>query len=444
MRLRLFWKILFLFWLTFMVIVEGMWVVYALYGGNHKPLDVEVAERFSHQQIATAQAVLQRDGIDSLRAVMAAWPAEEQGWLTVSPAGQAPAVAPNKPRDRYALPPLEVTATAPDGTTYRLSYDPSGLQARYRPPGPLSIPLPLVIFGMVGGLLFAAVLAWYLTKPIRRLRDGFAELAQGRLGVRLKKHMGRRRDELADLARDFDSMAERLQQLIASRERMLHVVSHELRSPLARIHLAVGLARQDPLRVESTLKRIELESKRLDKMVGEVLTLARAESGSQQLDDYFDLASLALTVANDARFEAQSSGVMVETNLGKEPSQEHPTVKGNAELLRRALENVVRNAMRHSATGQTVRIEVSPQWSDKHFVIKVSDEGPGMEPKALETFFEPFVQGHGLVDGQGFGLGLAIAQKAVQAHGGSIKAQNRPSRGLIVTIRLPFGPAGAT
>ena len=191
---------------------------------------------------------------------------------------------------------------------------------------------------MVGGLLFAAVLAWYLTKPIRRLRDGFTELAQGRLGVRLKEHMGRRRDELADLARDFDSMAERLQRLITSREHMLHVVSHELRSPLARLHMAVGLAQQDPRRLSTTLERIELEAKRLDEMVGEVLTLARAESGSQQLDDYFDLASLALTVTNDARFEAQPSGVKVETNLGKAPPQEHPTVKGNAELLRRALE----------------------------------------------------------------------------------------------------------
>jgi len=443
MRSRLFWKILFLFWLTLMIIIEGVWMVFALYGGSHKPLDVKVAERFARQQMATAQAVLRREGIDSLRAVMAAWPAEERGWLTVSPAGQTQDASPAKPGGRHALPPLVATVTAPDGAAYRLSYDPSGLRDQYRPPGPFNIPIHLVILGIIGGLIFSAVLAWYLTKPIRRLRDGFAELAQGRLGVRLKAHMSRRRDELADLAGDFDSMAERLQQLIASRERMLHVVSHELRSPLARIHLAVGLARQDPLRVESTLKRIELESKRLDKMVGEVLTLARAESGSQQLDDYFDLASLAMTVAKDAQFEAQSSGVKVETDLGETPGREHPTVKGNAELLRRALENVVRNAMRHSAPGQTVRIEVSPQWSDKHFLIKVSDDGPGMEPKALDTFFEPFVQGHSSVDGQGFGLGLAIAQKAAQAHGGTIKAQNRPDRGLMVTIRLPFGPAGA-
>ena len=120
----------------------------------------------------------------------------------------------------------------------------------------------------------------------------------------------------------------------------------------------------------------------------------------------------------------------------------------NAELLRRALENVVRNALRHSPPGRTVRIEVTPNWACRNFIIKVCDEGPGMEPKALDTFFEPFVQGHGWVDGQGFGLGLAIAQKAVQAHGGSIRAQNLADlgledRGLVVTIELPFGPRGS-
>jgi len=442
-RSRLFWKILLLFWLTFMLIVEGMWVVYTLFGSPHQPLDVKVAERFAHQQMATAEAVLRRDGVDSLRAVITAWPAGEREWLTVEPAAGAPGTKPGNTRDRNNLPPLVVTVTAPDGVVYRLRYDPSELQAELRPPGPLNIPLPLVLFGMVGGLLFAAVLAWYLTKPIQRLRGGFSQLAQGHLRVRLGEQMGRRRDELADLARDFDRMAERLQQLITSRERMLHVVSHELRSPLARLHVAVGLAQQDPRRLSATLERIALEAKRLDEMVGEVLALARADAGSPQCDDYLDLNSLVLTVASDARYEAQSSGVVVETDLGEEPCQEQPTVKGNAELLRRALENVVRNALRHSPPGRTVRIEVTPNWARRNFIIKVCDEGPGMEPKALDTFFEPFVQGHGWVDGQGFGLGLAIAQKAVQAHGGSIKAQNRPDQGLMVIIELPFGPRGS-
>jgi two-component system OmpR family sensor kinase len=300
----------------------------------------------------------------------------------------------------------------------------------------------LIGFGLVGGLVFSATLAWYLTKPIQRLRDGFAQLAQGRLGVRLRDQMGRRRDELADLARDFDIMAERLQQLIASREHLLHVVSHELRSPLARLHLAVGLALQNPQRLSATLDRIELEVKRLDEIVGEFLTLARAEAGPPQLHDYFDLSSLVLAVASDARFEAQSSGARVETNLEPDSQEERPTVKGNAELLRRALENVVRNALHHSSPGQMVQIEVTPDWAARYFVINISDEGPGMNPKALDTMFEPFVRGQGRVGGQGFGLGLAIARKVVLAHGGSIQAQNRPGQGLMVTIRLPFGPLG--
>ncbi len=442
MRLRLFWKIFILFWLTFMIIIEGVWVAFALYGSAHKPLDVRVAEISARQQMATAQAVLARDGIASLRAVMAAWPREQQGWLSVWPS-QAPAPALAQLRGPHPLPPLEATVTAPDGIAYHLRFDTSDLQAQFRPPGPLNIPTHLVIVGLLGGLLFSAVLAWYLTQPIRRLRDGFSELAQGRLGVRLQAQMGRRRDELADLAQDFDAMAERLQQLIASRERMLHVVSHELRSPLARIHLAMGLARQDPRRVESTLERIELESQRLDRMVGEVLTLARAESGSQPLDDYFDLASLARAVGDDARFEAQGTGVRVETNLEPGPTEEQPTVRGNAELLRRALENVLRNALQYSAPGQTVRLEVSPDQAARQFVINILDQGPGMEdPKALKSMFDPFVRGRGPVSGQGFGLGLSIAHKAVLAHGGSIQALNRPEGGLAVTIRLPFGPLG--
>lgn len=440
MRGRLFWKILIFFWLTFMAILEGMWVVVAFYGTSRKPIDVVVAQRIAHLQMATATAVLEREGIEGLRATMAAWPANERRLLAVDLATVKPALPQAAASKR--LPPLVATVRAPDSVTYQLKYDTGALRAEFRPPRPFHIPLDLVVFGLIGGLMFSAALAWYLTKPIQRLHDGFAQLAQGRLGVRLSAHMGRRRDELADLARDFDLMAERLQQLIASREHLLHAVSHELRSPLARLHLAVGLALQNPQRLSATLDRIELEVKRLDGIVGEFLTLARAEAGPPQLQDYLDLSSLALTVANDARFEAQSSGVLVDTNLEQDSQEGLPTVKGNAELLRRALENVVRNALQHSAPGQTVRIEVIPDWAAHYFVIKISDEGPGMEPEVLDALFEPFVRGQSRIGGQGFGLGLTIAQRVVLAHGGSIQAQNRPGRGVIVTICLPFGPLG--
>ncbi len=437
MRGRLFWKILILFWITFMVIIEGVWVVFALYGSQHKPLDVRMAERLAGQQIAAVAAVLHGGGPAAVADFVNAWPQNERALLTVSQ-GQAPANPAEQQGD--ALPPLRAVAQAPDGGQYNLSYDVEALRREFRPPGPLHIPVHLLVVGLLGGLVFSATLAWYLTKPIQRIRDGFAQLALGNLGVRLQAHMGRRRDELADLARAFDLMAMRLQELMTARERMLHVVSHELRSPLARLHLAVGLVHQDPARLEATLERIDLETRRLDEIVGEVLTLARVESGTPQMDDYLDLGSLTLAVAADARFEAQPVDVEVLADLDPEACEQWPTVKGNAQLLRRALENVVRNALQHSSAGQHVRIDVRPEWSGNHFVIEVSDQGPGMGPKALETLFEPFVRGRGQADGKGFGLGLTIAHKAVLAHGGTIKAANRPEGGLRVFITLPFGP----
>jgi two-component system OmpR family sensor kinase len=255
--------------------------------------------------------------------------------------------------------------------------------------------------------------------------------------------MGRRRDEIADLARDFDLMADRLQQLVQARDQLLHDVSHELRSPLARLHMAIGLVRQDPQRLETSLARVEAEAKRLDEMVDELLTLSRMEAGAPRLDDFFDPAGLVLAVAGDARFEAQETGVQVETVIDPHRRDEVPTVKGNAELVRRALENVVRNGLHHSRPGQRVVVGIAPDWTRRCFVIQVADEGPGVEPAALSVMFEPFVQGPGTAERRGFGLGLAIARRAVLAHGGSIEAGNRPEGGLAVTIRLPFGPMAA-
>ncbi|MCB2187547.1 MAG: HAMP domain-containing protein [Deltaproteobacteria bacterium] len=439
MRGRLFWKILIAFWITFMLIVEGVWVVFALYGSARKPLDVRLAERLGRQQLAAAVAVLQAGGPAAVAGFVQTWPAEERPLLTMRP-GPAPAL-PAPPPDQ-ALPPLTATAPGPDGRDWHLAYDADQLRRDFHPPGWLNIPWHLVGLGILGGLIFSATLAWYLTRPIRRIRGGFAELAQGNLGVRLAPHLGRRRDELIDLARAFDQMAGRLAELMTARERMLHVVSHELRSPLARLHLAVGLLRQDPARLEATLERIELETRRLDEIVGEVLTLARVEAGAPPLDDYLDLGSLLFTVAADVRFEAQPAGVAVAALLTPEDSAAWPTVKGNAQLLRRALDNVVRNALQHSSPGQEVSLAARPDWPAKQFVILVSDQGPGLADQALENLFEPFVQGRGRADGQGFGLGLAIAQRAVLAHGGRIAAANRPEGGLEVQITLPFGPLG--
>lgn len=448
MRGRLFWKILLSFWLTFMCIVEGVWVVFALYGPPRQPLDVKVSERIATLQLATASAALGLGGREALEAVVAAWPEAERRLLSVRQIGQPgqdpPARASSEDRDG----PLTRTVTAQGrgpATSYELVYDLASLRAQYRPPGPLNIPLEMLALGLAGGLLFSATLAWYLTKPIRGLREGFGRLAQGQLETRLGASMGGRRDELSDLARDFDAMAERLQQLVAVRDQLLHDVSHELRSPLARLHLAVGLARQNPSRLQASLERIEQEAYRLDDLVGELLSLARARAGNDHCDEYFDLRDLVRAVLDDARFEAQASGVGIETNLA-EPgpgAEDIPTVRGDASLIRRALENVVRNALRHSARGQTVTVDLSLDWQARAFILQVADQGPGVEPSLLGTMFEPFVRAPGEAREPGFGLGLSIARRSLLSHGGSIAAGNRQPRGLLVTIRLPFGPLGA-
>jgi two-component system OmpR family sensor kinase len=294
--------------------------------------------------------------------------------------------------------------------------------------------LPLAVL-FAASLLFSAALAANLARPVSRLRDGFRKMAQGDLAVRLTAGMGRRRDEIADLAQDFDAMAERLQQLIASRDRLLHDVSHELRSPLARMSVAVGLARKNGDVPETALTRIETESRRLNEIVGDLLSLSRAESDAGVEEIYFDLGALLQVVCDDARFEAQPRGVEVRLELSPEladPDQA-PLLKGAPQLLRRGIENVIRNALRFSPPGDAVTVRAGV--ADGRFEIEVSDEGPGVPPALLETMFEPFVKGP--AESRGVGLGLSIARRALSAHGGTLQAFNREGKGLLMRIALP-------
>ena len=302
------------------------------------------------------------------------------------------------------------------------------------------IPFEVMTLGFLGSLIFSTALAWYLTRPIQSFRKGFARLALGELDVRLQPAMGARRDEIADLAKDFDAMAERIEKLVAARDQLLHDVSHELRSPLARLQVAVGLARQDPKNLKVTLDRVELESRRLDAMVEELLTLSRAESGVSQQCDYVNLSCLIDMIVADARFEAEPSGVQVESEMDIGVDARRFLVKGRPQLLRRALENIVRNALQVSKAGQLVKVAVSLDQAADHFDVRITDEGPGLPEEALSSVFEPFVRGPESVKNKGFGLGLAIARRLVLAHGGAIEAHNRTSGGLLVVVRLPVGP----
>ena len=296
----------------------------------------------------------------------------------------------------------------------------------------LNIPEPMFVFAGSVGLLFSLLLAWNLTRPMRQLREGFSRVAEGDLSVRLFPIMRKRHDEISNVAEAFDAMVERLDTLVRAREELLHDISHELRSPLARLQLATGLARQTPESVNSSLDRIDEEAHRLDKMIGELLTLSRAEHESIPDEQYFDLTGLLQAVITDVRYEAQIPGVDVALQVDDRADY---TVRGNAELIRRGVENVLRNALRFSLPGQ--RIEVHLRAEQQWLAIQVCDQGPGVDEDKLSSIFDPFVRVNSPWMGKGYGLGLAIVRKVVLAHHGEVEARNRPEGGLELTLRLP-------
>lgn len=308
----------------------------------------------------------------------------------------------------------------------------------HRPPPPPprgGLPPPLLMLiaaGAIGGLAASALLAWYFAQPVRRLRWALREIAEGRFDTRVAPRMGHRRDEVADLGRDVDAMAKKIGQMVAAQRRLLHDVSHELRSPLARLQAAVGLARQDPAKIEATFDRIDRETARLDRLVGELLTLSRLDAGtSGEATTSIDLVDLVAGIAEDAAFEARAAGRDLHFSGDGEFR-----VNGRAELLHRAVENVIRNAIKFTRPGTVVTVVLDRPAPDR-LRITVCDQGPGVPVAELTTIFEPFHRGAGNASSDGFGLGLAIARRAVEAHGGSIRATNRIEGGLCVEILLP-------
>ena len=437
MRGRLFWKILLGFWFTFVAITQGLWVVFAFYN-PHEPPESGIARRFVKLQINSAVSMLHPGGMPGLNNMMANWPESDRKLFSVTPSllpAQGNTVQDLEPGKI----PHEVVefVQGPDGQGYRLRYDVQGLMHEYRPRRHrdlLNMPPPLLWLGGLGGLLFSAVLAWNLTRPMLQMRKAFGRVAQGDLSVRLFSSMGKRHDELSEVARDFDSMAERLQVLVKAREELLHDVSHELRSPLARLQLAIGLARQNPSNVETSLSRIEHEAGRLDKMIGELLALSRTESSEIPDEEYFDLFGLVEAVVNDARYEAQLPGVEIAMHP-ETPDDADYTVKGNAELMRRAVDNVVRNALRFSARGQTITVSLAH--FEDFLQIEVADQGPGVEEDKLSSIFDPFVRVKSPLSGKGYGLGLAITRKVMVAHEGKVDARNAQPHGLVISLQVP-------
>jgi two-component system, OmpR family, sensor histidine kinase CpxA len=288
----------------------------------------------------------------------------------------------------------------------------------------------LFLFSIVGGI-FCYLVSRHLTRPLFKLSQAAEGIAEGRLETRVDPSLLKRRDEVADLARNFDRMAERIEASITGQRRLLGDVSHELRSPLSRLIVALSLVKQGPAEESAeNLARIGLEARRLDTLIGQLLTLTRIDSGVDRGSPApFDLTNLVQEVTNDGDFEARARnrGVVIRQS-------DAATVNGFEELLRSAVENVVRNAIRHTSEGTTV--EISLQLNNSRALLRVRDYGPGVPESMLPEIFLPFRRvANGNSDGAG--LGLAIAERAVNVHRGTIRAMNAPNGGLIVEIDLP-------
>lgn len=283
---------------------------------------------------------------------------------------------------------------------------------------------------LLTALLVCYALARYLSSPIQKIRRATQKLAEGELGTRVGDKVGNRRDELAVLAKDFDVMAERIESLITSQQRLSRDVSHELRSPLARMNVALEIAKQKSNGETSpVLARIEAESNRLNEMISRLLTLSRLETGSQEFErSEIDLKALVEQTVSDADFEANAVGKSVRIIHADKCN-----IVGSDELVSSAVENVLRNAVRYTRNGSAV--EVSLESSNGSATVSVRDHGGGVPEGELENLFRPFYRvGEARDRGSGgTGLGLAIAEQAIKAHKGKIQARNYDD-GLVVEM----------
>ena len=444
---RLFWKIFLGFWLTLVLLAIGVGIAVHLYSQSRFEAieDLAAGPRADFVVNATALALAQ-GGPDSVRSLFRSWPTGRPPLvLIVDETGRdiferpVPPLALERARDQLRQAPMLSgvrQVVAHNGHKFVIFIPRPDLQSGAQQPSRLTSQGFQLVAALIASLLFSAILAWYLTRPLRHLQDAAHRLARGDLAARVMPRIGRRSDEIANLGRDFDHMAGQLQSLVSAQQRLLHDVSHELRSPLARLQVAVGLGRQQPEKLVEMLERIERETARLDELVGQLLTLSRLEARvDHELEEEIDLGTLLSEVVEDARFEAEASGREVSLAFDGEA-----VITGKPELLRRAFENVIRNAVRYTRPNTRVTVEAMADRGKGEFVIRVCDQGPGVDAAELGQIFEPFVRvGENAGGGRGgYGLGLAIARRAVNAHGGEVEASNREAGGLCISLRLPI------
>jgi two-component system sensor histidine kinase CpxA len=453
----LYWRIFLAFWVALTLILVGT-VTVAVNATAHRT-DRPWVQR--GQLYAQAARAFESGGPQALESWLHSLPAESFGrTFIIGPDGHEvlgrplpPVLTPARTaagNDGGAPGPAPGTISpiggalvlmAPVGGTYHVVVGPvrdsPRLFGELELPG---VPLSLLAIALVVSAAVCFVLARYLASPVERLRLATRQLAGGDLNVRVLPALKGRQDDLGLLAADLDSMAERLRGLLEAKQQLLRDVSHELRSPLARLQIALSLARREDSALERHLERIAAEAERLEALIARTLKLVRLERPTHTPEQRpVDVAALLSTIVADVAIEAEAHGCRVESEAEAEL-----WVSGDAELLRSALENVIRNAVRFSPADEAVRIRArrvaAGAGHGEQVQVTVHDRGPGVPEKDLGLIFEPFyrvdaARGHGGSGGEG--LGLAIASRAVALHGGEIEARNLLSGGLSVSISLP-------
>jgi signal transduction histidine kinase len=324
-----------------------------------------------------------------------------------------------------------------NGAIYRVIFDPPPRRGPFSPPFSWEVRVALLAMALGVSGLVSYLLARSISTPVRRLQAAAHSLSAGNLDARAGYGVTKRRDELGALGREFDSMADRLSSLIAARQRLLRDISHELRSPLARMEMAIGLARQDPGSTHEQLDRVERESDRLDQLIGHILVYARLERDPATFTfEELDVAELVREIVHDAEFESQSPPGRLRLT-----SDDTVKMRGEPSVLHSAIDNVVRNALLHGDASLPIEVTLS---NDADAVrVTVRDHGAGVREEDLPHIFEPFYRAGAMdsnhVSTNGTGIGLAITQRAAALHGGQVSASNAEGGGLLVTITLPRG-----
>jgi two-component system sensor histidine kinase CpxA len=451
---RLFWKIFLSFWVA-LILFAGTTMLTTSHFLEQARLEhaaMSPRERLLNR-VSDAQRIAEHDGVEGLRVwlreidrheLLPLYLLDENGVDLLGrplPIGVAERLARDAARPGH-LPQrahMRSKIHLPEGADYRLIADYQGVTLSRVLDRPHVIALPLILAALVSGLV-CFLLARYLTAPLGRLRRATEAYAAGDLDARVAPTLGTRKDEVADLAHAFDHMAQRLQELMASQRQLMSDVSHELRSPLARLQVALGLARQRVAgQADVEFARIELEAERLNDLIGQLLSLAKLEaSGTRSTHEPVDLADLLATITSDADYEARASGRRVAIT-----HSEPAVIEGEVRLLHSALENIVRNAVRYTPEDTVVNLTLDRDGAiPDSWQIVIRDQGPGVPDEMLPRLFEPFVRVGDARDraSGGYGLGLAIAQKAVRLHGGEVSARNEPTGGFSVVVTLPAAP----